>query len=54
MTDCKAYYNKETIRKRGVIRDRGLWVQMVISTRCMPRKIGSCFKMIDVISDAVF
>lgn len=54
MTDCKAYCNKESIKKRGVIWDRGLWMQMVISTRYIPRNIGSCFKMIDVIGDAVF
>lgn len=37
MIDCKEYYNKETIRKRGVRKDKGLWEEMVISRRYAPR-----------------
>lgn len=39
LTDCEGYYNKETVRRWGVSRDRWLWKQVVISTRYIPRKI---------------
>lgn len=40
MTDCKANYNKVSIRKRGVIQDRGYGCKWLFQQNTYPEKLG--------------